>query len=88
MKRSIVAVLTLVLLLWGAVLLVCLPAQTVSAHSIVESADSSDGCCSGQPHLHRYRQPSFDYSAHHLFVASEWAGAGHACGRLERHCHL
>ena len=42
MKRSIVAVLTLVLLLWGAVLLVCLPAQAVSAHSIVESADSID----------------------------------------------
>ena len=39
MKRSIVAVLTLVLLLWGAMLLACLPAQTVSAHSIAGSAD-------------------------------------------------
>jgi PKD repeat protein len=38
MKRSVVAVLTLVLLLWGAVLLVCQPAQTVSAYSIAESS--------------------------------------------------
>jgi PKD repeat protein len=42
MRRSIVAILTLVLLLWGAVLLVCQPVQTVSAQSIAGSADSID----------------------------------------------
>jgi PKD repeat protein len=42
MRRSLVVVLTLVLLLWGAVLLACPPTETVSAHWVGEPDDSTD----------------------------------------------